>query len=419
MVADLRADGQPFVIRILGIAALSRTDLAAAATLAAAALAQAGSDDDPALIIDAFLERKGGSESLAEALASVDVPEDVAKLALRRMYAVGRSDAQLSGVLERAAKIAGDIPTPTGAELTDLIAEIQADGDPSRGETVFRRADLSCMKCHAVSKAGGQIGPDLSAVGANSPVDYLVTSVYDPDAQVKEAFVSRTVLTADGLSLQGIVADRTDDRLVLKDADGRQHDIPLADIDVEVEGKSLMPKGLVKFMTRAEIIDLVAFLSELGRPGPYAVRATPRMQRWRVLVNASPELLADVPNETTFEDRVLHSGRWLPAYARVDGSLPLAELIEGSGNPVFYLQGEFDVQTAGPVGIRVDSPVETNIWVDSESFENRAEFVLTPSKGRHSVTLRIDAGGHEDADIRLELFKPADSTAVFAVVDGQ
>ena len=36
-----------------------------------------------------------------------------------------------------------------------------------------------------------------------------------------------------------------------------------------------MPKGLVNFMTRAEFVDLVRFLSELGKPGPYAIRSTP------------------------------------------------------------------------------------------------------------------------------------------------
>jgi putative heme-binding domain-containing protein len=335
------------------------------------------------------------------------------------MYAAGRGDAGLSGVLERAAKISGDVPTPRGAELAALIAEVSAQGDPARGEAVFRRGDLSCLKCHAVSQAGGQIGPDLSAIGANSPAEYLVSSLFEPDAQIKEAFVSRTVLTVDGLTLQGIVVDRTDDRLVLKDADGRRHEVPLADIDDEIAGKSLMPKGLVKFMTRTEIVDLVAFLSQLGRPGPYAVRATPRMQRWRVLANPTAELLEGIPNDTLFEDRVLLSGQWFPAYGRVDGALPLAELVQRTGSPILYLQGEFDVQTAGSVGIRPEAPAGAAVWVDSAAFDPGHELVTTAAAGRHAITLRIDATGRENGEVRLELFRPADSAAVFATVDGQ
>ena len=64
--------------------------------------------------------------------------------------------------------------------MAQLIREV-ADGDAARGEDVFRRADLSCLKCHAVSQAGGQIGPDLSALGSTSPVDYIINSIYDPD----------------------------------------------------------------------------------------------------------------------------------------------------------------------------------------------------------------------------------------------
>jgi len=419
VVDAMTTDSQPFAVQAQGVAALSRIDLTQAATRAAATLSHAVSGDDPAPIIDAFLERQGGTDALASAIQPDALTEDVAKLALRRMYAVGRSDAALSSVLEQAAKIAGDVQPPTGDALTALIAEVSSNGDPARGEAVFRRTDLSCIKCHAVSQAGGQIGPDLSAVGSSSPVDYLIKSVYDPDSQIKEAYVSKVVLTADGLTLQGIVADRTQDKLVLKDADGKRHEIPLADIDEEIEGKSLMPKGLVKFMTHDEIVDLVAFLAQLGRPGQYAVRSTPRMQRWRVLTNAAPELLADVPNDELFEDRVLKAGEWAPIYARVDGSLPLDEVVRRAGSPVVYIQGEFDVQTAGSVGVRIESPASYTLWVDSDSLASNSDLVANATAGRHSITLRIDSEGQEAGDVRLELFKPADSPAVFATVDGQ
>jgi putative heme-binding domain-containing protein len=410
---------QPFAVQSQGIAALTRIDLAQAAERAAAAMSHAAAGDDPAPIVDALLERQGGTDLLAVQLKPESLTEDIAKLALRRMYAVGRSDAALSSVLEQAAKIAGDVQLPTGDDLAAFISEVASNGDPARGEDVFRRTDLSCMKCHAVSQAGGQIGPDLSAVGSSSPVDYLIKSVYDPDSQIKEAYVSKVVLTTDGQTLQGIVVDRTQDKLVLKDADGRRHEIPLADIDEEIEGKSLMPQGLVKFMTHGEIVDLVAFLAQLGRPGQYAVRSTPRMQRWRVLTNIAPELLSDVPNDELFEDRVLKSGQWLPIYARVDGSLPLDEVVRQAKSPVIYVQGEFDVQTAGPVGIRIDSPAPSSVWIDSDSIAPGSEIITNAAAGRHAITLRIDVTGHEQADVRLELFKPADSSAVFATVDGQ
>lgn len=419
-IDTLTGEPQPFAVRALGIGALVRLDPEEAARRAAHLLQQARDTDDPTGIVDAFLARQGGSEALAAALEQTPPGEDVAKLALRRMYGAGRSDAALSAVLERAAHIVGDITPPVGAELAALIADVESRGDAERGEAVFRRADLNCLKCHAVSQAGGQVGPDLSAVGSSSPMDYLVHSLFDPDAQIKEAFVTRTVLTVDGQTIQGIVADRTADRLVLKDADGRRHEIPLADIDEEIEGRSLMPKGLVKFMTRTEIVDLVKFLSELGRPGPYAIRATPRMQRWRVLKSVPAELAADVPNETTFEDRVLLSRDWEPLYARVDGMLPCEELVPHAGGPVAYVRGEFEVTRAGPVGIRVEATVPYVLWVDADSLAAAdGETIVVPVEaGRHSVTLRIDATGRHEGGVRLELFRPEGSPAEFSVVDG-
>jgi putative heme-binding domain-containing protein len=410
---------QPFAVRSAGIAALARSDLGTAARLAAAALNAAGADDDVAPLLDAFLDRQGGTEALAAALEKSPPGADGAKLLLRQMYSVGRSDAALSEVLERAAGIQGDVKPPTKDELAALMQEVAEQGDPARGEAVFRRADLSCMKCHAVSQAGGQIGPDLSPLGSTSPVDYIINSIYDPDLQIKEAFHTKVVLTSDGLTLQGILADRTDDALVLKDANDNRLSIPLADIEEEIEGKSLMPKGLVKFMTRAELVDLVRFLSQLGKPGEYAIRATPRMQRWRVLLALSPELIADVPNEATFEDQVLLSPNWGPAYARVNGVLPLDDLAARTRQTVLYVQGEVNVSKAGDVGIRCDAPPATHLWVDSESFAEQRELTVHLEPGIHKITLRVTNGDQPGATAKLELFRVSEGSAEFTTVDGQ
>src|SRR5207249_876116 len=107
----------------------------------------------------------GGAEKLAVALAPATISADTAKLALRHLYLEGRSDAPLVEVLSKAAGLDADKAPPTAEELKALAAEVLAMGDPARGEAVFRRGDLGCLKCHAVSGAGGDVGPDLSPVG--------------------------------------------------------------------------------------------------------------------------------------------------------------------------------------------------------------------------------------------------------------
>ena len=38
-------------------------------------------------------------------------------------------------------------------------------------------------------------------------------------------------------------------------------------IDTETNGKSLMPEGITRFLTHGEQLDLIRFVSELGKPG--------------------------------------------------------------------------------------------------------------------------------------------------------
>ena len=131
------------------------------------------------------------------------------------------------------------------------------------------------MSCHSLSKAGGDVGPDLSSIGQTSPPDYIINSILDPDQAIKEPYHTLVVLTTRGQVFQGIVTDKDDQRIVLKEATGAPRVVPVATIEDQKPGGSLMPKGLVNLMTRAEFVDLVRFLSELGKPGPYAIRRDP------------------------------------------------------------------------------------------------------------------------------------------------
>ncbi len=418
LLSNLAQGDHSFNERSTAIRVLSRIDVKAAATLAAKALVDAGEHDLPTTILDGFLDREGGSNVLATAIEVNPPRGDVAKLALRHMFSIGRTDKELSAVLSKIAGIAGDPKPPTKAELAALVIEVNEQGDPARGEQVFRRNDLSCMKCHAVSKAGGQIGPDLSAIGASSPLDYVVMSVLDPDQSIKEAYTTRVVITTAGRIHQGLVADRTANALVLKDATGKQTSIPIGDIEDEVEGKSLMPKGLVKFMTHAEFIDLAKYLSMLGKPGEYAIRSTQRMQRWKLLTETPQELIDEVPTLSSFEDLVLRSKSWLSVYAKVNGELPLDELITQTSQPVVYVQGELNVSNGGTIQGTLNSAEGIQLWLDDEQLESGAMFEKTLGAGVHTVTLRIDSNARQAGAVKLEFNRPNGSKAEFAVVDG-
>lgn len=408
--------------RSLGVVALTRLDLDSAAEAAVDVLIATQEGESLAQLIDAFLDRKAGAEKLAAAISGRTLQADVAKLVLRHIYSVGRTDAGLVAVLSKAAGLNTATEPLSPEEVKQLAAQVQAEGDPARGEDIFRRADLSCMKCHSVSKAGGQIGPDLSAVGASSPVDYLLNSILVPNQAIKEAFLTRVVLTEAGKIYQGIVVDRDQQRLILKDATGKQISIPIADIDDEEEGQSLMPQGLTKFLTRRELIDLVRFLSELGKPGEYAVRKRPTIQRWRLL-SKLPAALTDggvEPELLREELSSLNEEAWQPVYAKVAGNLPFGEL--NSLSPLgtkLLLQAEFNVTVAGPIGFRIQTPGSTQAAIDDGPLRSDQEFTAELPRGHHRLLLILDTHAQATGDLRAELYRVEGSPAEFEVVGGR
>ena len=61
-----------------------------------------------------------------------------------------------------------------------------------------------------------------------------------------------------------------------------------------------------------------------------------------------------------FRYQVLQTGpdRWTPAYAKVNGSLPLNELTVLTNGKPLYLQGELNVTTGGPIRFSLMPPTE-------------------------------------------------------------
>jgi putative heme-binding domain-containing protein len=421
-IEGLTAPAQPSGTRIQAIASLAKLDVDAAAARAAEILATVpspGRDLKP--LLAAFLNRQGGADILAAAIGRHAVPADSAKLALRAVYALGRADPALVAILSRAAGISAETRPLTSTELNQLVTEVAAHGDPTRGELIFRRADLNCVSCHSLSKAGGDVGPDLSAVGQTSPSDYIINSILNPDQAIKEQYHTLIVQTSDGQVFQGIVTDKDDQRIVLKDATGAPRVVPVASIEDQKPGGSLMPKGLANLMTHTEFIDLVRFLSELGKPGVYAIRTTPTMQRWKVLKPVSEVLVASIPDKDSFRDQILKAepDRWTTSYAKVNGSLPLDELTHQTGGTVLYLQGEIDVSNAGPIRVQLDSADGARLWIDDKQAPpDTPTLVTTLDVGRHTVTLRVDRKARSPHEIKAEVTKPTGSTAEFTVVGG-
>jgi putative heme-binding domain-containing protein len=380
----LAGSEKPLRLKQLGLIGLAGMDVQAAAPLAPPLL-----EGDCTDVFTAFLLRKGGSEALLAALRDRKPAPDAARLGLRAMYAAGLQDPALRELLNGVVGLTPRGKNVTPEQLAQWAAQVRQKGDPTRGEAIFRRKELSCFQCHAIGGAGSQVGPDFMSLGASAPMDYLVESVLVPDAKQKEGFVSMQVMTKSGDILSGVRVRQNDKELVLRDAARDEMIIPLDSIERKKEIGSIMPAGLADLLTDAEFLDLVRFLSELGKPGPFAVTAAPLIRRWRV------------PDAAGIE---------VPAYSLVAGALP-------ADAP--YAKGEIRVVTPGLIRIRLNSAKGLALSVDGAPVETKEILDLTMELGTHVLRIDIDASRRGGDPLRVEVEEAPGSAGRVQVVGGK
>jgi putative heme-binding domain-containing protein len=397
--------------RLWASAALAQIDANRAAPLLTAALASDTEYEiDLGPILGAFLKRKNGPAALGAALKANPLPQDAAKLALRAAYALGHSEPVLVDPLKAAARIDSQPKQLSPDEMKQLVADVQSKGDAARGEQIFRRADTACFRCHSIAGAGGQLAPDLISAGS-APVDYLVDSILQPSKAVKEGYHALIVETKDGDQFTGIKVRQTDRELILRDAVQEEIVIPLDQIKGRPrEGGSMMPAGLADPLTRQELLDLVRFLSELGRPGPYAISNTPTARRWEVRQTADAVDTATHPPRTRLNSR--SSDIWLPDYAKVSGALPVRPGLA---------RCQVNVTTGGPVKFVLAVPKGAAAWIDDAPAASSlgTELSTTLAPGVHTLTLSIPPDATPDATLRAELADVPGSPAKAQFVTGR
>jgi putative membrane-bound dehydrogenase-like protein len=177
----------------------------------------------------------------------------------RQLRALG--DSRINDQLER---VWGKVQ-PTSKEKVALVARYKAllavDSDPpgdlSRGRGIFNR---TCLACHRLYDAGGNVGPDLTG-SDRATVDYILENVLDPSAAVSREYVLNNVATKDGRIISGIIREQTDSSIVIQTANER---IILSREDLEAikpSTSSMMPEGQLERLTPQEVRDLFAYLA--------------------------------------------------------------------------------------------------------------------------------------------------------------
>lgn len=138
-------------------------------------------------------------------------------------------------------------------------------GDAQAGREIFaEKAEVACMRCHAVAKQGGDVGPDLAGVATRHDRAYLLRSVIDPNGEIAPGYENVLVTLQDGNVVAGIATSEDAENLTVKNvADGKSQTVKKSTIKDRQKLPSAMPPGLGEALGKHGVRDLVEYLSTL------------------------------------------------------------------------------------------------------------------------------------------------------------
>src|SRR5262249_16735417 len=115
---------------------------------------------------------------------------------------------------------------------------------------------------------GGNIGPDLSSIGAKASRENLLESILYPSKAIAHNWEAWIVQTKAGLNITGLIVEETKEHLLIRDATGKDFKIATTDIDKKKKSPvSLMPDDLILHIPEQDLLDMVEYLHGLKGQG--------------------------------------------------------------------------------------------------------------------------------------------------------
>lgn len=133
-------------------------------------------------------------------------------------------------------------------------------GDIQLGKKVFyEHGAAQCQRCHTMHGVGGDVGPELGAIGKKHDATYLLRSLVNPGAEVADGYGLGTITLKDGTEISGnFMPDDKDGNAVINFAETTKI-IKKSDIAKKSTPVSAMPP-MTALLSKQEARDLVAFL---------------------------------------------------------------------------------------------------------------------------------------------------------------
>lgn len=359
-------------------------------------------------VLAAFLKNKQLPGVLAKNLAGKTIPDLVAVEGIRMVSSRG-----IQGPLAEALKNAGHVKQMdkplTGPEMAALVEKVKTSGDPARGEAVYRRQQMLCTTCHAIGESGGVLGPNLVSIGASAPVDYLIESLLEPSKKIKEGYHMVIVSKKDGGVVSGGLVNDGAEELTIRDPANQIVKVAKSAVaSRQMSPVSMMPPGLTASLREDEFVDLVRFLSELGREGAYKTQPNRYVRTWKAMGKMEQKDVDHVRHVGSFAlNDEKYAYPWQMALSQVNGDLPLAELPAAQRMYPWFpkiVQFGLKMDSAGKVKLGFSTVKGIVVAVDgTELKELGAEQTLDLSAGTHRLSVLITRDAGELAVFRVEI----------------
>jgi putative heme-binding domain-containing protein len=148
-------------------------------------------------------------------------------------------------------------------DFDQLVDYLESDsgkfGDPAHGQSAFTKA--KCADCHKFGEYGESIGPALSGISRRFSKREILESILYPAHVVSDQFASKKVLTVDGQAMIGMVSQRDDRSIEVRDANNQITLVDESEVDqILPSNTSIMPSGLLDNLTLQEIGDMMSFM---------------------------------------------------------------------------------------------------------------------------------------------------------------
>lgn len=161
-------------------------------------------------------------------------------------------------IRELATKLfAGDRPGSRHEVIREYQTALTQTGAADKGALLFQK---ECGQCHRLGKIGTDVGPNLATIRHRSPGE-LLTQILDPNREVSPNFLEFAVALKDGRVATGLIAEESPNTITLRGPEKKEQTVSRDEIEEIVDtGKSLMPEGLEKKLSPAEMADLISYL---------------------------------------------------------------------------------------------------------------------------------------------------------------